>query len=172
MRIMSEVFDNSQYSDPKVCARNKGQDRRNNSMRTAVHSLYRNRRTDVRRVDDEAVNVYVDRHEPWLVYMALGALLLSATDAYFTLALLQHGSYEMNPFMDYFIQKDAQLFFAVKFFMTAACVVFVVMHKNFRFLRLFKGYHVLMASFALYSILICYELSMLLQLNFFSRFFG
>ena len=160
------------YQESKLCARdNVGEDRRRkNSLRTAVHSLYRNRRASIRRIDDDAVNVYVDRHEPWLVYMALGALLLSMTDAFFTLALLQYGSYEMNPFMDYFIQKDVRLFFMVKFGMTSACVLFVVMHKNFQFLRLFKGYHVLLTSFALYSLLICYEMMMLLQVGFFRSF--
>ncbi len=169
---MAELLDNIQYTDPKLCTRtNNGQDRRSkNSLRTAVHSIYRNRRAAVRRIDDEAVNVYIDRHEPWMVYMALGALLLSATDAFFTLALLQHGSYELNPFMDYFIQKDERLFFIVKFIMTSTCIVFVLMHKNFRFLRLFKGYHVLLTSFALYSMLICYELTMLIQIGFFGRF--
>lgn len=168
---MAESINNIQFCDSKMCARTKGHDRRRkNSLRTALHSLYRNRRASVRRIDDEAINVYIDRHEPWMVYMALGALLLSATDAYLTLALLQHGSYEMNPFMDYFIQKDERLFFIVKFALTSACIVFVLMHKNFRFLRLFKGYHVLLTSFALYSLLICYELTMLLQVDFFSRF--
>ncbi|MCG6970873.1 MAG: DUF5658 family protein [Gammaproteobacteria bacterium] len=169
---MAETLDNDQYADSRLCMRgNYGQDRRSkNSLRTAWHSVYRNRRTAVRRIDDDAVNVYLDRHEPWLVYMALGALLLSITDAFFTLALLQHGSYEMNPFMDYFIQKDIRLFFIVKFSMTATCILFVLMHKNFLFLRLFKGYHVLFTSFVLYSLLISYELSMLIQLGYFGRF--
>jgi hypothetical protein len=169
---MAETLDSVLYADTRICKRaDSSQDRRRkNSLRTAWYSVYRNRRTTVRRIDDETVNVYVDRHEPWLVYMALGAMLLSITDAFFTLALLQHGSYEMNPFMDYFIQKDIHLFFMVKFGMTAACIIFVLMHKNFQFLRVFKGYHVLATSFALYSILICYELTMLIQLGFFARF--
>jgi len=169
---MAESINTLPFSDSKICERaGNGEDRRRkNSLRTALHSVYRNRRSAVRRVDDEPVNVYVDRHEPWLIYMALGAMLLSTTDAFFTLALLQHGSYEMNPFMDYFIQKDVQLFFIVKFSMTAICIMFVLMHKNFRFLRMFNGYHVLYTSFALYSLLICYELTMLLQVGFFTRF--
>lgn len=165
---MSEAIQNIQYiNDTKVCARIGSQDRRKNTIRTALYSLYRNRRSTVRRAEDSVLNVYFDKHEPWLIYLALGALLLSATDAYFTLALLQHGSFEMNPVMDYFIQKDSRLFFIVKFTMTAACVFFVLVHKNFSFLRFFKGYHVLLSAFTLYTILICYELSMLIQLGFF-----
>ena len=164
---MAESMQNIQYLDSKICARCSGQDRRKTSIRTAWHSLYRNRRAAVRRAGDSVINVYFDRHEPWLAYLAIGALFLSATDAFFTLALLQHGSYEMNPVMDYFIQKDSRLFFIVKFSMTAACVVFVLIHKNFQFLKFFKGYHVLLSAFALYTLLICYELSMLIQLGFF-----
>ena len=168
---MAELTECLQYSDSQMCARvNHGYDRRRkNSVRTAVYSLYRNRRASVRRIDDNSVNVYFDKHEPWLLYLAFGALLLSATDAYFTLALLQHGSYELNPVMDYFIQKDSRLFFMVKFSMTSTCILFVLMHRNFIFLRLFKGYHVLVTSFALYSMLICYELTMLLQVGFFGH---
>ena len=166
---MSELMQNVEYfEDTKLCARIGGEDRRRNSVRTAWHSLYRTRRAAVRRAGDSTINIYLDRHEPWLVYLAIGALFLSATDAFFTLTLLQHGSFEMNPVMDYFIQKDTQLFFIVKFAMTAACVLFVLIHKNFRFLKIFKGYHVLLSAFGLYSLLICYELSMLIQLGFFS----
>ena len=164
---MAELIENIQYLDSKMCGRIGGQNRRKNSARTALHSLYRNRRGAVRRVDDSVVNVYIDKHEPWLVYLAIGALFLCATDAFFTLALLQHGSFEMNPVMDYFIQKDSRLFFIVKFSMTAFCVLFVLIHKNFQFLRIFKGYHVLFSAFVLYSILICYEISLLFQLDLF-----
>jgi hypothetical protein len=164
---MAESMQNVQYFDSNMCARVNTQDRRKNSARTAWHSLYRNRRKAVRRASDAVINVYLDKHEPWLIYLAVGALFLSASDAYFTLALLQHGSYEMNPVMDYFIQKDSRLFFLVKFAMTACCVLFVLVHKNFRFLKIFKGSHVLLSSFALYSVLICYELGMLLQVGFF-----
>jgi hypothetical protein len=73
--------------------------------------------------------------------------------------------------MDYFIRKDAQLFFLVKFAITALGVVFVVMHKNFRLLNFLSGYHVLFLSFSLYALLIGYELSMLLHLDFFHRLF-
>jgi hypothetical protein len=164
---MAESIENVQYLDPRVCARCEGQDRRKNSIRTAWYSLFRNRRTAVRRAGDSVINVYLDKHEPWLVYLAIGALFLCATDAFFTLALLKNGSFEINPLMDYFIQKDSRLFFLVKFLMTAGCVLFVLVHKNFRFLRIFKGYHVLLSAFGLYSLLICYELSMLLPLGFF-----
>jgi len=164
---MSEAMQNIQYLDSNICARIGGEDRRKNSLRTAWYSLYRNRRTTVRRASDSVINVYLDKHEPWLIYLAIGALFLSATDAYFTLALLQHGSYEMNPVMDYFIRKDSQLFFIVKFAITAFCVFFMLIHKNFRFLKVLKGYHVLLSAFALYTLLICYELSMLIQVGFF-----
>jgi hypothetical protein len=154
--------------DADSCLRAGAADRRSNGFRTAVHCLYRNRRKGPRREQDSDTPMYVDVHEPWLVYIAFGALLLSTCDAFFTLALLQHGSYEMNPFMDYFIQKDAQLFFIVKFMITSTCVVFLVMHKNFRLLNAISGYHLLYMAFSVYAMLVAYELSMLINLGFFS----
>lgn len=159
-----------EYS-PDTCLRNSGQDRRTNHTRAAFYSLVRRRRKNIRRDGDVAVGRYVDVHEPWLVYLALGALLLSTCDAFFTLLLLQHGSEELNPFMDYFIRKDEQLFFIVKFIMTACCVVFMVMHKNFRFWNYFHGYQILFVAFGAYALLVCYELYMLMQLQLLQRMF-
>ncbi|WP_455204456.1 DUF5658 family protein [Kaarinaea lacus] len=167
---MLDTREFSTYPDTKVCTRANGyEDRRRNNFRTALHSVYRNRRSGTRRIDDSKVCAYVDVHEPWLVYLAMSALVLSTFDAYFTLALLKYGSQELNPFMNYFLQIDEQLFFLVKFLMTAVCVVFMVTHKNFTFLKYFNGYHLLYLSVSMYGLLVSYELFMLINLDFFQH---
>ncbi|KPJ92220.1 MAG: hypothetical protein AMJ55_10120 [Gammaproteobacteria bacterium SG8_15] len=87
-------------------------------------------------------------------------------------ALLEfYGSYELNPVMDYFIQKDFHQFFYVKFGLTAFGIMFLVMHKNFRILNRISGYQILYSSLLLYAILVAYELSMLVVLPFIKYFF-
>jgi len=143
--------------------RNSSPDRRKNSLRTALYSCYSSRRATPRRTDDhESGSYYVDVHESRLFFIALAALLLCTADAFFTMMLLNfHGSEELNPFMDYFIKKDVQLFFMVKFSMTALGVLFLVMHKNFRLFNRITGYHILYGSLAMYALLVLYELTML-----------
>ncbi|WP_455208979.1 DUF5658 family protein [Kaarinaea lacus] len=154
------------------CMRAIAVDRRTNSWRTIVGSIFLRRRGNPRRVDDGDAPYYVDLHEPRLFFVAVGALLLCVADAFFTMTLLEfYGSYELNPVMDYFIQKDFHHFFFVKFGLTAFGVMFLVMHKNFRILNRISGYQILYGSLILYAILVAYELSMLAALPFIKYFF-
>jgi hypothetical protein len=163
---MSEypITNSEESAEDLDCLRDGIDDRRQDIRLAAVHSWFRKRRTGPRRDNDPQKDIYVDIHEPWLFYVGLGALMLSTLDAFFTLQLLQLGSKEMNPFMDYFIQKDAQLFFVVKFFITAFCIIFLIMHKKFRLFKVVSGYHLLFLCFAAYGLLVAYELSMLMGL--------
>ncbi|MDH5325665.1 MAG: DUF5658 family protein [Gammaproteobacteria bacterium] len=168
------MFERSDYnpqSGEQYQMRGTRRDRRRTTAKTAVYSIFKNRRVGPRRVSEEQVDVYVDRHEPWFVYMAITALFLSICDAFFTLALLQHGSEELNPFMLYFIQQGETVFLLVKFSMTALCLLFLVMHKNFRFLNRFNGYHLMYLAFFMYGALVSYEFAMLVSVDFFSKLF-
>ena len=156
---MTELY----FSDEHAITsnRNTAEDRRQNHARAALYSTFRRRRATVRREDEVHKQQYLDIHEPWVVLITAGVLLLSIFDSVFTLRLLQMGSEELNPVMDYFIQRDTNLFFAAKFLMTASCVVFLVMHKKFRLFNTISGYHMLIGTFAMYVCLVCYEISML-----------
>lgn len=167
------MFERSDYdttSNQPYKMRSGSRDRRRTTVKTALYSCFKNRRSGPRRVCEEVADVYVDRHEPWFAYMAIGALFLSVCDAYFTLALLQNGSEELNPFMDYFIKQGETLFLSVKFGLTAVCILFLVLHKNFRFLNRFNGYHLMYLAFFTYGALVSYELAMLVSIDFFSSF--
>ena len=167
------MFERSDYdttTEQPYQMRNARKDRRRTTVKTAVYSVFKSRRVGPRRVCEEAVDVYVDRHEPWFVYMAIAALFLSVCDAFFTLALLQNGSEELNPFMLYFLQKGETIFLTVKFSLTVICLMFLVMHKNFRYLTRFNGYHLMYLAFFMYGALVTYEFSMLVSIDFFSKF--
>lgn len=141
-------------------------DRRSTTFRTAIHSIYRNRRVATRRSTDRVTDVYFDRHEPRTVYLSLGILLLCITDAFFTLYLMKNGGKEISPLMDYLIQQGELTFFIIKYLATAAAVLVVLMHKNFTVFKYFLGYHGLYLMLASYVILIIYEISIVTIINF------
>lgn len=169
---MSNLTETLEQNSEINCMRVVAVDRRNHSWRTLVGSLIFRRRATPRRTVDGSSAYYVDVHEPRLFFVAVGALLLCVADAFFTMTLLEfYGSYELNPVMDYFIQKDFHQFFFVKFGLTAFGIIFLVMHKNFRILNRISGYQILYGSLILYAILVAYELSMLVVLPFIKYFF-
>lgn len=150
---------NEQYDSAERC--NRREERRVNHRKAVVHSLYRKRRSVVRRNSDELTGIYVDTHETSLWYLSLGLMVLCVLDAFFTTILIANGSEELNPILDYLLQIDLTVFLAVKFFITGASIVFLVLHKHHRFLNTFSCYQLLVASVAIYAILICYQLSMI-----------
>ena len=135
-------------------------ERRTNNRKAVVHSFYRKRRNTLRRDSDDMSNVYVDTHEPKLWYLALGLMLLSVLDAFFTTILIQNGSEELNPVLDFLLKIDLSFFLAAKFFVTGSVIVFFVLHKHHRFLDTVNCYQLLVASVFIYTVLICYQFSM------------
>lgn len=146
-----------------VSARASGSDRRQNTFQTVIHSSYRKRRVGPRRDSEFSVPHYVDIHKPFEFYAVVAAIVLSVLDCFFTLTLLQHGSEELNPFMDYFIQQDATLFFIVKFLLTAVGLLFLILHKTFKLFNIVSGFQLLVGCLILYTVLVAYELSMLIH---------
>ncbi|MFV2057776.1 MAG: DUF5658 family protein [Thiohalomonadales bacterium] len=141
-----------------------GEDRRQKGVQTALQSSFRKRRRGPRRDCESAEPHYVDIHTPREFYIVVAAIMLSVLDCFFTLILIQHGSEELNPFMDYFLQIDTTLFFAVKFIITAFSLIFLILHKKFKLFNVFTGYQILLTCLFLYSVLVSYELSMLVLL--------
>ena len=104
---------------------------------------------------------YVDVHEPLLLLIILTALLLCIIDSYNTLLLLDLGGEEINPLMRELVERDATLFFSVKYAITAICLMILVVHKRFLFMRVVSGYHIIIAVVLGYTILIGYQYRLL-----------
>jgi hypothetical protein len=66
-------------------------------------------------------------------------LFLSAIDALLTLLLLNHGAYEINPIMAYYLRIGPYAFLAVKYALTSIGVIFFVILRN-TFLKSIKIY--------------------------------
>ena len=118
--------------------------------------MFSGRRSGFRR-PHEAINAYVDRHGHWMVGTLVAIFALCVLDAIFTLLYLQRGGAELNPFMKMAIEAGLAPFFIVKCGLTLPGIVFLCMHKNFRYVKAILtgvlviyvalfGYHLYLAS--------------------------
>lgn len=137
-------------------------DRRTLTWRTAVYGFLRSRRQQHRRELDD--RVFSDRGHPWIFFLATGIMLLSATDAFLTLQLLQRGMIEANPIMDAIMAHGTMLFTASKLMLTAFGLLVLVFLAQFRFLNIIRVGLMLTTFFSIYACLICYELVNLFSL--------
>ena len=118
------------------------------------------RRTPPRRLGDSRFHS-LDWYSAHLLVVAIGVLLLSVADAFLTLALLQGGAAEVNPFMALLIYRNVATFAAMKMGITSACIVLMVALARYRFMRLLQVTWVLYGVLIAYASLIGYEVWML-----------
>jgi len=140
------------------------EDRRRSYLRSLLYSCFKRRRKAQRREHDRLENTFVDVHEPKLAYIFLLTLMLCIADAILTLNIIGNGGEEVNPFMRFLMEKDIELFFWVKFFMTSFGLLFLISHKHFTFYRVVSGYHILYGITAMYIVLVNYEIILLTQI--------
>jgi len=62
--------------------------------------------------------------------MIMGIIFLSLLDALLTLYLIEEGSNELNPVMDYFLNKGPLIFTLAKYLLTSVAVVIFVILAN------------------------------------------
>lgn len=122
-----------------------------------------NRRRRVRRAADHG-RLYLDWYDPTLLYTSVAVLLLSCTDAFFTLILLSHGAVEMNALMARLIETDVALFTVVKTSVTGFGLVVLVAHCGHRLFGRVPVRLVLPVLLAGYLLLLGHELAILAQL--------
>lgn len=115
------------------------------------------RRMKARRRDEDK-DYYVDQYETFYLFLVLGIILFCLLDAFLTLGLIGRGGHELNPLMSNLIQQNATLFLALKIYLTFVCVLFLLIHKNFRLFGQLKTNYIIYIIFSLYVLLIIYEL--------------
>jgi hypothetical protein len=121
-----------------------GADRRRKALPPLRYLITGGRRRAVRRLADSHRIVLLDRYSPKLFAAILGILCLSLLDAALTLYLVENGSSELNPIMDYFLKKGPRIFTVAKYVLTCIAVLIflvlansVVPRSNFRAKKLF-----------------------------------
>jgi hypothetical protein len=142
----------------------RGEDRRNPSLKTLLGALRHQRRRESRRENDH-LDSYTDwyGHGPFAATLII--ILLCFADAFLTIVLLSKGAVELNGLMDWLIQKDVHTFAVVKMTMTGLALIVLVMHFNFRVYRVVAVRYLLYALVPLYSLLIFHELTMLANIG-------
>lgn len=140
--------------------RRQGPDRRRHTWRTITYcGLHgRGRRRQTRRHDS---NYYLDHYDHRLVVTGVLVLLMSCADAMLTLTLLKRGAFEANYLMAQLLEIGEAPFIVTKIVITAACVLFLLMHAHFRVLRITNGKRMLHLAAGVYGLLIGWEVLLL-----------
>ena len=113
-------------------------ERRDFTWRTVFYGFMRSRRHAHRRIVDEEV-VFLDWHHPWLFFLSIGTMLLSAADAFLTLQLIERGMMEVNPVMNAVMVQSTTLFTSTKLAMTAFGILVLVYTAKSLFLNRFRA---------------------------------
>ena len=121
--------------------------------------LFFGRRKEVRRLDDHRKDHFLDLHSLRAFSITIVVALLSIIDATLTLYLVRNGATEINPIMEYFLKYGPLPFITVKYLLTTASMVLLLIHKNVYLFRtkirakfLFIIFFVIFASVVLWEL--------------------
>ena len=151
-----QVYHGGVSTSDQIADRRYSINRRDGVWWSFLYGNFRPRRRDSRRKVDRHHFLF-DWHEPRILYLAIGLLLLSCVDALFTLNLLELGATEANFVMASVLEQSVERFLAVKLSLTALSLMILVVTARRQFFRSLNVEHLLQAFFGGYLLLICYE---------------
>jgi hypothetical protein len=138
----------------------RNQERRRHSLWSFLYGGLRPRRRYGRRYGDEH-RIFLDWHEPRVLYMALAIVLMSCADALFTLNLLAVGGEELNAFMRAMLGRGVRWFLWVKIGLTCMSIVVLVAASRRMVLGRVPVVWLIRILFASYVALIGWEIYLL-----------
>lgn len=144
---------------PVLAAERRVNERRSHSFWSFTYGSFRPRRRHGRR-DGDHERVFLDWHEPRVLYLVLAVVLMSCTDALFTLNLLASGAQEINAIMNALITHDVKTFLAVKIGSTCLSAVLLAVVARRQFMGFFPVVRLLQLFCAGYAVLLVYEVWM------------
>jgi hypothetical protein len=71
-----------------------------------------------------------ETHSPKILSLILLIVVLSITDAFLTLHLINQGAVELNPIMAYYLNHSELAFFGMKYLLTCASVLVILIIKD------------------------------------------
>ena len=157
MNTMGPVAGDDSLATDVIAERRNRLDRRDGALRAFLYGNFRPRRRQYRRETDDHLFLF-DWYEPRVLYLTLGVLLLSCTDALFTLNLLPLGATEANFVMASMLEQGIPGFVASKISLTAISLVLLVSVVRRKFYRSLSVEHLLKFFFVGYALVICYEI--------------
>lgn len=121
------------------------------------YTFFGGRRRGGRRTG-ETENVYVDVYSPALIGLLMIFFALTVIDSVSTLIYLGKGGRELNPIAQWMIDQGAVFFVVMKGVLSGICLLFVMLHKNFKPART-----ALAIGFTFYFLLGVYHLILQIQ---------
>jgi hypothetical protein len=152
-------------SAPAAMDRRSAPDRRKRTLYSLVYGSFNPRRREARRTDARSLRD-LDWHEPQWLAVAILIVVLCCVDAGLTLTLIDHGAYEVNPFMAPIVGGSALVFTLVKVGLTGAGVVVLTLAARMRAFGKIPVGFLLYAVLAAYGSLVVYELRLLEEILF------
>ena len=116
------------------------------------YSFFGGKRFDYRR-EDERTCSYVDLYSKRLTIFLLIFFVLTVVDSVSTLIYIDKGGRELNPVAQWMIDQGDTFFILCKGVLTGVCILFVMIHKNFRYSRL-----AICIGFSFYFLLTIYHI--------------
>jgi hypothetical protein len=115
--------------------RRSGKDRREN--KPPILSIYwlTGKRGLPRRKQDRNGHQLIDRYSSKILVIIMVILSLSILDAILTLILVNSGAHELNPLMAYYLDISPSLFICMKYLLTSASVMIILLYKDHRLFR-------------------------------------
>ena len=132
------------------------------SLASLYHCLVNPRRTRGRRNGDRRFPV-LDIFDSGVFSLIILLTVFSIIDATCTLTLIARGGSELNPVMNYFLEKSNVWFMLVKMLLTAVPGLLLVAMCNVPVFRHLRCRSILAAAVGMYAGLILYEALLLLN---------
>lgn len=98
------------------------------------HTFFGGRRFSYRR-EEEAACAYVDLYSQRIAVFLLIFFILTVIDSVSTLIYLDKGGKEFNPIAQWMIDQGDTFFILCKGILTGICILFIMVHKNFKYSR-------------------------------------
>ena len=111
--------------------RRSGGDRRRHRRIPLRFLLFGGRRVKGRRYEDRQRMMYYDRYQQSYFSIIVLILFFSVMDALLTLYVIHHGAVELNPIMAFYLGVGPYTFLFVKYGLTSAGVIILLLLKNF-----------------------------------------
>ena len=105
-------------------------DRRTRSSFNRHSLLFRGRRKTIRRHEDKSRFFYADLYSLSHFIPIVLILFFSVADTILTIVLTNHGADEINPIMAYYLDLGPYIFFSVKYSLTSAGLIILLMFRN------------------------------------------
>jgi hypothetical protein len=119
-----------------------------------------------RRKEDRKKNYFVDVYSPLLMLVLVFTLILSITDAFLTLRLMEDSFRELNPIMDFFLRQGPYVFLLVKYSLTSFGLITLLVCNTFTlFGGRIRAVYLLGGFLGYYMALIGYEILLILHLG-------